>query len=464
MSENHIFYQTTSGAEREMDKRSSSFFSKVRLPHIGQRMIKTTVSVFLCLVIYILRDYRGMIVQSCIAAVLCIQPYASDSRTLAVNRLTGTLIGAFWGLAYLLLMTHVPILNIHMIIVYAIMSLGIMVTLLCCVTLKQTASASLAAIVFLCVVICYPDVERPFMQTLDRLIDTAIGLTVALAINTFHLPREKQNDKLLFIRLQDLVPDRYSHISSSVLIALNRLYLEGATICLVSKWAPAFLTSQMGFIRPTVPLIVMDGAALYDVQEKEYLNLTALPKEDADALCNLLDSMDAGYCVFAVRDNTMIIYRQGNISMPEDMEYNIMKSSPYRNYVDGPYFEEDQIALIRTMDTDVRINILAERLAEFLPRNKYRVVRRTMPGFEGVSGLYFYNPEATVENMKKILLDYVSSDGSPKKPIDVTAPNGGYESERDAIALLHRAKNIYMPVSFKLRKPSPSSASPKTTS
>ena len=419
---------------------------KIKLPYIGQRIIKTTFAVFLCLFIYFLRGYRGMVVQSAISTVLCMQPYRNSSKTFAVNRITGTLIGAFWGLLFLLFMSHAPALNTYMLLVYAVMSLGVLITLYSCVLIRKTDTASLAAVVFLCVVIYYPNVESPLLQAFDRVIDTCIGLLVALLVNSIQLPREKQPDKLIFIRMQDLVPDRYAHIPSGVLIALNHLFLQGASICLVSKWAPAFLISQMGMIKPTVPLIIMDGAALYDITEKSYLNVIPIEKKDADALCALLRSMDAGYCSFAIRDRTMIIYRQGNLSFAEDMEYETMKISPYRNYVDGDYFSEDQIAAIRTMDTDEKINLLAERLAEYLPAGKFRVARRTMPGFEGVSALYFYNPKATVENMKEQMLTHAREDGRPKERVDLISIDGTYRSDRDALTLLHRARDIYMPV------------------
>ncbi len=81
--------------------------SKLRkkLPGIGQRMLKTAVAVFICLMIYCLRGYHGqsMPTEAVITAIICMQPYIRDSREYAVNRLAGTLVGTFWGLLFLLL-------------------------------------------------------------------------------------------------------------------------------------------------------------------------------------------------------------------------------------------------------------------------------------------------------------------------------------------------------------------------
>lgn len=77
--------------------KTGSFY----LPPIGQRLIKTAVAVFLCLVIYILRGYQGMVVQSAIAAIICMQPYADSSKRVAVNRVISTVMGGLWGLLFL---------------------------------------------------------------------------------------------------------------------------------------------------------------------------------------------------------------------------------------------------------------------------------------------------------------------------------------------------------------------------
>ena len=80
------------------------------LPHVGQRITKTTFAVFLCLIIYYLRGYQGesMPTEAMITAIICMQPYVRDSRDYALNRLAGTLIGAGWGLLFLLLLLVFP--------------------------------------------------------------------------------------------------------------------------------------------------------------------------------------------------------------------------------------------------------------------------------------------------------------------------------------------------------------------
>lgn len=74
------------------------------LPGVGQRIIRSVCAVFLCFVVYELRGKNGIPFYSALAALQCIQPYMESSTKMAKQRIGGTLVGAAWGLAVLLLM------------------------------------------------------------------------------------------------------------------------------------------------------------------------------------------------------------------------------------------------------------------------------------------------------------------------------------------------------------------------
>ena len=211
-------------------------------PPLGQRIIKTSVAVFLCLVFYRLRGYRGetMPAEAAITAIICMQPYVQDTKDYALNRLSGTLIGAFWGFVFLLVVPLFPSLDQNPVTLYPLMGLGILVTLYSAVVIRKPDTSSLAAIVFICVVIAYPDIEHPLDQAFHRVLDVMVGTGIAIGVNLFRLPRMKQEDRVFFVRTKDLAPDQLSQIPSSVLFRLNYLFSDGAKICLMSEHAPAF--------------------------------------------------------------------------------------------------------------------------------------------------------------------------------------------------------------------------------
>ena len=70
------------------------YMKKLKWYPPGQRIIKTSVAVTLCLFFYMLRGYSGeaMPAEAAITAIICLQAYMHDSRENALNRLLGTLI------------------------------------------------------------------------------------------------------------------------------------------------------------------------------------------------------------------------------------------------------------------------------------------------------------------------------------------------------------------------------------
>ena len=261
-----------------------------KLPHLGQRILKTTAAVFLCLMIYYLRGFSGadMPTESAITAIICMQPYVRDSRTYAINRIAGTLIGTFWGLIFLALLLIFPRLGHSPLLLYGLMSLGILASLYSAVLVGKSVSAGQAAIVFLCIVISFPDISDPLRLTLRRILDVFIGTAVSIFINVFRLPREKKRNRLFFVRTKDLVPDRFAQIPSAALFRMNYLYDDGARICLMSEHAPAFFTQQMSAAKVNVPLIVMDGAAIFDIDQNAFVGVKTIPPEGSVLLQELL--------------------------------------------------------------------------------------------------------------------------------------------------------------------------------
>ena len=419
-----------------------------RLPHLGQRIIKTGVAVFICLLIYWVRGFEGLVMQSTVAAIICIQPYRADSIKTSVNRVIGTLVGAGWAVLFLLAVLAFDRKDIHpnILLVYLVMSLGIVLTLYSTVLIKKTEAASLAAMVFICIVADYPVFESPFQMTLDRIIDTIIGIVVAGIVNSVTLPRQKHREYLFFLRLHDLVPDRYSRASPTVLVMLNRLFEDGARICITSKWAPAFMISQMDGMNVNVPTIVMDGAALYDIPSRSYLKVIHLAYKDAVFLRDFFKKMGLCCAAYAVRNCSLMIYRCGKINEAERQEYELMKYSPYRNYMEGDFTEEDQICFIRIIDTKDIIEELESRIEIFLSKGRFKIVRRPQHRMEGCSGLYFYNPEATIENSKEVLVRYLEETENHKVvPIDAEGPDH-QPSENETISLLNKVRSTYEPL------------------
>ncbi len=441
--------------------KQSSLFHKEpwRPPHLGQRIVKTTVAVFVCLIIYYLRGYSGssMPTESAITAIICMQPYVKGSRDYALNRFAGTFIGTLWGLLFLTLLL-IPGLAHRMVLVYGLMSLGVLCTLYSAVLLGKADSSVQAAIVFLCIVITFPEIETPFLYIGRRILDVFIGTLVAIGVNVFRLPRRKQRDLVFFVRTKDLAPDRFSQIPSVALFRLNYLYNDGARICLMSEHAPAFFMLQMNRAKVNVPLIVMDGAAIYDLEQNRYLEVQHIAEEDSRALRRRLEELGLGCFVYTIHNNKTCIFHQGKLTVSEKLILDTMKRSPYRNYLEGENYDLNEMVYFKIIGDQEKLTQVEYQLRKTLPKNKLRAVARAQAGVPGVYGLYIYAHTATMEQAQKRLMNLLHQ-LEPQLIAEPVLLPGGYRTENDAIQVLNTLLRRYEPVALlprrRERRPTP---------
>jgi hydroxymethylpyrimidine pyrophosphatase-like HAD family hydrolase len=272
-----------------------------------------------------------------------------------------------------------------------------------------------------------------------------IGTTVAIGVNVFRLPREKQPDKVFFIRTKDLVPDRFSQISPAAMYRLNYLYDDGAKICLMSEHAPAFFILQMSATKLNVPLIVMDGAAIYDYGENRFLQAEYIEPELIIGIMERLQALNLSCFIYTIHNNRTCIFHQGEIRQPEKTVLERMKRSPYRDYLDGDIHSPEEIVYFKIIDEDGKLAEIESRLSRVLPKGKLRAVIRKQAGAPGISGLYIYAHTATMEQAEKRLMQMLREEDPGLTPVNVRLKSP-YSSERDAMHILYTVGRSYEPV------------------
>jgi uncharacterized membrane protein YgaE (UPF0421/DUF939 family) len=152
---------------------------------IGMRTVKTALSVFICMAVYHLAAPLGYTTNfdaflACTAAVICMQDSVEKSFKSGRNRLEGTGIGALLGMSFL----YIDMLFSNDYLILAMTALGIVALITVCNLLRLSDSIVIACVVFL-VIVLGQTVNGPFISSVQRLLDTAVGVVIAIAINHF---------------------------------------------------------------------------------------------------------------------------------------------------------------------------------------------------------------------------------------------------------------------------------------
>ena len=118
---------------------------------------------------------------ACIAAVVATRVTVECSYRVGLEQLTGTLIGAIWGLGLALLAQN----NAYLIFA------GIVAVIWSTNLLKRQNSAGMASIVFLGIMINLGP-QTPLELAFYRVVETSVGIGVAVAVNMLLFPKKEK--------------------------------------------------------------------------------------------------------------------------------------------------------------------------------------------------------------------------------------------------------------------------------
>ena len=243
---------------------------KIALPPIGMRIIKSSIGVLLGFIIYFLRGKHGTPFYTALSVLWCMQPYSSNAKANAIQRTIGTFIGAAYGLIMILVELYVIPFD-NELFRYITISLLIIPIIYTTVIFNKKNASYFSCVVFLSIVVNHLKDKNPYLFVFNRMMDTMIGIGLALIINTFELPRKRRNDLLFVAELDKVLLNMKETLTSYSKIELNKMLDDGVKLTIATMKTPGALVTSLQDIRLNLPVIAMDGAILFDMKENKYL-------------------------------------------------------------------------------------------------------------------------------------------------------------------------------------------------
>lgn len=330
------------------------------MPRIGMRIIKSAVAVFICFLIYLVRG-TGMPFYSAIAAILCMQQGMESTKQVGLNRTVGTLIGGAFGVIVLLLERRfipetMPQLR------YLLTSVAIIPLIYTTILLERQTASYISCVVFLSVAINHGDDVVPYAFTINRIIDTLIGIFVALGVNAMRLPK-KRNTKILFVStLTNTLMDSKNQVSAYTKVKLKEMIEEGALVTLATDKTPETVAPIVGSMDIKLPVITMNGAAIYDFNEKSYVYHEGINNEIAERILNICGELSINTFTHTIINDVMHIY-YGNFTNEEEKRfYNLEKVLPLKNYIYSKLPQGIDVICVMVINKLDKIEILHNRL------------------------------------------------------------------------------------------------------
>ncbi len=369
---------------------------------------------------------NGIPFYGALAALWCMQQYNDTTKTNAVQRSVGTLIGAAYGLVFLLLFRLIGV-TVPM-LVYISASAVIIPVIYTAVVLNKRNASFFSCVVFLSIALTHSFDSNPYLFVLNRVIDTFIGIIIGVAVNDFRLPVRLDTDDLYVSGIDDVLISQTSNYSK---VELNRLIRSGVKFTISTTRTAAELIEIMKGVELQLPVIVMDGAALYDVKEKRYLETVFLPADVSSEAEKIIADCGLHCFVNAMLDSTLLIYYGEFRNDAEQALFESCRRSAYRNYISSEYRRNDN------MERVLYLTVLADKFSVFTLEGRLRKqlgervrISISESEFEGFMYLKVFSPQASKQNMMKKLKEYTKAEdvitfGSIKGQYDVYINDGG---------------------------------------
>ena len=421
-----------------------------KLPPIGARIIKSSVAVALCMVIYFFRTLlpigNGIPFYSALAALWCLQLYSNSTKNNAGQRSTGTFIGAAYGLAFIVLLRFFGLSE--PIIVYLLASVIIIPVIYLTVITDNRNASFFSCVVFLSIALTHSFDENPYLFVLNRVLDTFIGIGVGLAVNNFHLPIKHDSETLYISGIDSvLIPDDHSANAFNK-VELNRMIESGVKFTLSTIRTPAEVKSLMKGVNLKLPIIVMDGAAMYDLNKREYLEAEFLQADICEQAERIIAYHGMHCFVNVMYDATLLIFYGELWNTAEKDLYETHKHSPYRNYIRDIFRRHDaseRVLYLTVLDEITKIANLEKQLVHEL--GALARITVTDSEYDGYQYLKVFSSAASKKHMLVKLKSHTGCDnvvtiGSIEGKYDVYIGDGGGNATIKKLKKLYR-NDIY---------------------
>lgn len=348
---------------------------KHHLPRIGMRIVKSAIAAGISVLIYYLLGFDRLPFFIVIAALQCMQHYNREIKDAVLNNISGLFIGTVWALIVILLQYFLPIeLALGSVWNAVFISLGIAGSLYTAVVMGKGAAANFSAVIFLCIVAVHVEDEGPFLYVAQRFVETLAGVAIGTLINFAHLPRKKDTDTIFAVSMDEVLHSEFSHLPEYSKVEINRIMDEGINLTLMTRHSAASLRESGAGINFRLPVILMDGAAIFDPNDDRYLETLEIEHHEAVEMQKALRDMNLSVYTSTVINNSMLIFYEEILPDSREM-FNRLRRSPYRNYIHRQLPDGQGAVHLTAIGSKDKIDRAYESLVERDFQNRFKLIR-----------------------------------------------------------------------------------------
>ena len=146
-------------------------------------------------------------------------------------------------------------------------------------------------------------------------------------------------------------------LSEYTISVLNKLNDNNINFSIATARTPATVVPILSEVNINLPIIVMNGAAIYDLKSNKYITYNSIPKTTTSKILDILkDNNISGFC-YTIDNNHIFAYYDKISNICQASFLNSRLGSPLKTFVNGPIPKDSDIIHFLLMDNNVHEKI-----------------------------------------------------------------------------------------------------------
>lgn len=191
-------------------------------------------------------------------------------------------------------------------------------------------------------------------------------------------------------------------LSEYTISVLNKLNEHNINFSIATARTPATVVPILSKVNINLPIIVMNGAAIYDLKSNKYITYNSIPKTTASQILDVLKNNNiSGFC-YTIDDNHIFAYYDEISNICQANFMNSRLGSPLKTFINGPIPKDSNIIHFFLMDNKETIMNVYEKIKHI--DGLYLIAYEDVYNKE-VYTLEIYNEKSSKANAIKYLMN-----------------------------------------------------------
>lgn len=153
-------------------------------------------------------------------------------------------------------------------------------------------------------------------------------------------------------------------ISNNSKEILNKVLSKNINFTVATARTPATVVDILKGINIKLPIITMNGSAIYDINSLKYIYYTNMNIQLANNVYTILKKLNLNAFIYTLKDDYLYVYHQHLVNPYQIKFYEERKNSPYKTFIEGDFLDTDKILYFTVIDCEEKINLMYQEIKD----------------------------------------------------------------------------------------------------